>query len=144
MNLWRISNYQDVSGIGAAKFPGRWNDKGVEVVYTAESPALAMLEILVQNGRATLPDTYSLLEISCELEASHLNVPLLKVKWYQDQKYTKKLGSDWLIEKGSLLMRVPSVIMPHSFNVLVNPNHRDIDSVKIVSATVATFDPRLR
>lgn len=62
MRLWRISNYADIKGIEGLKTPGRWHNKEIPVVYLAESPALAMLEVLVhfEMSPEEVPDSYQL------------------------------------------------------------------------------------
>jgi len=144
MFFWRISNYGDISGAGAAKYPGRWNTKGLEIVYAAETPALAMLEILIQNSRATLPDTYKLLKIEAPDQMELPDIEGLKNDWQLDEHYTKIVGSRWLTEQTSTLLRVPSVIMPDSFNVLINPHHSDFNKVRIAGVTLNALDPRLK
>ena len=51
--LWRITTARFAatafSGEGARRYGGRWNPPGCEVVYTAQSPALALLELMVQD-----------------------------------------------------------------------------------------------
>lgn len=65
MNLWRISNYKDLKGLGGLKASGRWHNRGVPIVYLAETPALAMLEVLVHFDMTLdeIPKHYQLLEI---------------------------------------------------------------------------------
>ena len=66
MVLWRISNYADLRGMGGLRAPGRWHYAGQPIVYLAEHPALALLEILVHMeiaGVGQLPDRYQLLRV---------------------------------------------------------------------------------
>jgi hypothetical protein len=73
MQLWRISNYEDLSGEGGRKVGGRWHERGTPAVYLAEHPALALLEVLVhlEIDRDDVPSTYNLLRV---------NVPVLS-RW---------------------------------------------------------------
>ena len=52
MLLYRISKSiyaDDLSGTGAGFYGGRWNPKGFQMVYTAGSTSLAILEFLAHN-----------------------------------------------------------------------------------------------
>jgi RES domain-containing protein len=63
--LWRISNYADLSGTGGVLHPGRWHHRGRPIVYLAESPAAALLEVLVQVSHpGELPAHDQLIEIA--------------------------------------------------------------------------------
>jgi RES domain-containing protein len=65
--LWRISNYADLSGTGGVLHPGRWHHRGRPIVYLAESPAAALLEVLVHvqvSHPGELPAHYQLMEIA--------------------------------------------------------------------------------
>jgi RES domain-containing protein len=63
MELWRISNYADLSGIGGLKAAGRWHSQGRQIVYLANHPASALLEMLVHMDRDLNPPTYQLLRV---------------------------------------------------------------------------------
>lgn len=144
MVVWRISNYPDISGIGGLKFSARWHNKGAPIVYTAEHPALALLEVLVNSKRSDLPDGYKLLEI---LIPNHLKagpMPFLKDGWQKDENYTRSVGDKWLRDQLAPIMRVPSVIMPNSFNYLINPEHPLFIEIKISKAENHTLDLRLK
>lgn len=54
----------DLSGKGAEITGGRWNEKGVAVVYAAENRSLACLETLVHLAAGGLPFNRYLVEIS--------------------------------------------------------------------------------
>ena len=69
MILWRISNHADLNGLGGVHRSGRWHFAGVPVVYLSESPALALLEVMVNFDLAPdeLPADYQLLEVDCSV-----------------------------------------------------------------------------
>lgn len=144
MKLWRISNYADLSGIGGIKFAARWNSKGKPIIYATENPALAMLEILVHIDRLLLPDTYTLLEIQAGNHVKIEDIHDLKSNWYADENYTRSIGDKWLTVQTSAMLRVPSAVMPNSFNVLINPTHKDIERIKIIGIKKHALDFRLK
>ncbi len=144
--LWRISNYPDLSGEGGRLASARWHTEGRPVVYLAESPAATMLERIVHlsylNGK--LPRTYDLLEVEAaeDLEISNLD-PTGESEWNLNPEITRTLGDNWLVASASALARVPSVIVPRTWNFLFNPLHPDASRVKIISMIRAQFDNRL-
>lgn len=147
MKLWRISNYADLKGLGGLKTPARWHNRGIPVVYLAETPALALLEILVHFEMAPdeVPTSYQLLEIdySGSKGVSRLADDALSEDWRKDLNLTRAIGDEWLTSfKGSLL-RVPSAVVPHSFNYLYNPRHELARNAKIIGAQSHPFDNRL-
>ena len=147
MRLWRISNYVDLKGIGGLKSKGRWHNRGAPIVYLSESPSLAMLEVLVHFDLdiADIPDNYQLLEIEYTQRKgiSRLKDSALDKDWVDDLDMTRDIGDEWLLSGSSLLLRVPSAVMPHSYNYLFNPKHPLAKDVVIVSAVQHPFDSRL-
>jgi RES domain-containing protein len=63
MELWRISNYTDLSGIGGMRAAGRWHSQGRRIVYLADHPSRALLEMLVHMDRDLIPTMYQLLRV---------------------------------------------------------------------------------
>jgi RES domain-containing protein len=53
------------------------------------------------------------------------------------------LGDDWLRSERTALLRVPSVIVPATWNVLVNPNHAESRGIRIVRTHEQRVDARL-
>ena len=147
MRLWRISNYVDLKGIGGLKSKGRWHNRGAPIVYLSESPSLAMLEVLVHFDLdiADIPNNYQLLEVeySQRKGISRLKDSALDKDWMDDLDVTRAIGDEWLLGSSSLLLRVPSAVMPHSYNYLFNPKHPLAKDVVIVSAVQHPFDSRL-
>jgi RES domain-containing protein len=145
--LWRISNYADLSGEGGRLTSARWHSLGNPVVYFAESPAGAMLERIVyfSNANGRLPRIYQLLRVDGPVQISVTNLdPQPGVRWKDDQeRWTRPLGDKWLSDRRTPLARVPSAIMPNTFNYLLNPAHPHAAQVSITTATRERFDIRL-
>src|ERR1035438_3853422 len=121
--LWRISNHLDLGGWGGRKYSSRWSSLGKRVIYLAESPAGAMLEVLVhlKDRGQGLPYTFALLEIEApEHLAAREILPLADVDWKEQPESTQRIGDAWLASRETLLARVPSAIMPRTWNILLN------------------------
>jgi RES domain-containing protein len=146
--IWRISNHRDLAGAGGLRSGGRWHSAGRPIIYCAEHPASALLEILAHldvANLAALPDGYQLLEIEVPdaLEVESLPTHALTLKWQSDEASTQAIGDRWLASRSSALMRVPSALVPKVWNYLVNPSHPSAALLKITSAARYPFDTRL-
>jgi RES domain-containing protein len=146
--LWRISNYAELSGEGGMRASARWHTKGRLIVYLAESPASALLERIVhltdRNEDGDLPPYYQLLKISvpdeCEIKSLTTLVP---IDWREQDDFTRSMGDSWLASLETPLARVPSSIVPHTANFLLNPEHTLATRVLIEERTKERFDNRL-
>ena len=147
MTLWRISNYADLLGIGGLRTAARWHNRGIPIVYLSESPALAMLEVLVnfEINVDEIPDNYQLLEIEYAQRkgVSRLKTSVLPEDWRDDIELTRSIGDEWLTVAASALLRVPSALVPDSYNYLLNPRHPEAKAAKIIAATHHPYDVRL-
>jgi len=137
----------DLSGIGAEKYGGRWNNKGTRMVYTSQSRALANLEVAVHVALKNVPKDYYLTTI--EIPDSFIqNYPLSRLKdkdWktHPPSEFTQNEGDNFVRKNKTLALKVPSAIVQGDYNYLINPVHKDIGSIKIVSNEPFTFDKRL-
>ena len=147
MLLWRISNHLSLAGDGALRTPGRWHTRGRRVVYCAESPAAALLEILVhfEIDIQDLPVRYRLLKIEVpdDMEVERVSVDDLPKDWPERTEATRALGDGWLTKGSAALLSVPSAIVPETFNVLLNPAHQHAKRVVVVQTGEHAIDPRL-
>ncbi len=119
---------------------------GKRVTYLAETPAGAMLEVLVHltDGEDDLPRTFTLLEVEVSKALAVCDLmPLAEAGWKRQQQATQRIGDAWLASRETPLARVPSAIMPHSWNVLLNPEHPEAAGVKIANVIRERFDNRL-
>lgn len=150
MRVWRIckTRYRDAAfdGEGAPRHGGRWNRPGTRVVYTADSAALAALEVIVHVETASLFGSYVLLP--ARLPDDHVeSLPPedLPADWRQHPPAdsTQALGDTWSREARSLALAVPSTIVPGRI-LLLNPAHPGFDEVEVEDAVDWEVDPRLR
>jgi RES domain-containing protein len=145
--LWRISNHISLAGEGALRASGRWHTRGRRVVYCAESPAAALLETLVhfEIDLPDLPARYRLLKVDAPDDASVERVSPgdLAADWVDGTAGTREIGDDWLAGGRSLLLVVPSAIVPETFNMLLNPGHAGASRVKIIDSREYVLDRRL-
>ena len=150
MLLYRIARtarVRDLSGTGAKLYGGRWNRKGTAVVYASETRALATVEFLVHVPMALTPAHYSLasIEVPDGERVEEVRAADLPRNWrtFPAPDRLGVLGTRWALACSSLLLRVPSVVVEHEYNVLINPAHRAMDKVRILSTEPYRFDPQL-
>jgi RES domain-containing protein len=96
MELWRISNYADLSGAGGMRASGRWHTRGKRIVYLADHPAGALLEMLVRIYPDLIPPTYTLLRISVPdiVNFAEIEIDELPADWRQQPATTRQLGDN--------------------------------------------------
>ena len=127
--------------------PGRWHFRGRRAVYCAQSPAAALLEILVhfEIDIQALPVRYRLLKVETpdDVQIERVSVDDLPVNWPQKTEVTRELGERWLVKGSAALLSVPSAIVPETFNILLNPAHQDAKRIVVVQTGEHAIDPRL-
>jgi RES domain-containing protein len=149
VKAWRISKKRYAKnafdGEGAYRYGGRWNSRGVRVVYLSSSPALAALEVLV-NADAQLLLAVPYVAIAVEFDEPLVTRPeRLPKNWRDDPppKSAARIGDDWVMSAVSLLLEVPSAVIPFERNYLLNPAHPAMGSLHIGKPQAFSFDPRL-
>lgn len=142
MVLWRISRHRDLAGVGALRAPGRWHHAGRPVVYLAETPAAALLEVCVHTSANDVPPDFTLLRIEGpETASTELIAPAdLPADWRVRVEVTRDLGSAWLERGKSVLLRVPSALVPKTTNYLLNPSHPEAPRFRVAAAYDRPFD----
>ncbi|MBI5602200.1 MAG: RES family NAD+ phosphorylase [Deltaproteobacteria bacterium] len=150
MVLYRIAKtpfIRDLSGSGSRRYGGRWNPKGVEVIYASENRALAALELFVHLNRAVIPPDLSLASLKIPDMASKRELTLKELprNWrsFPAPPELAEIGASWIRSRESLILRVPSVIMPPEKNILINPAHPEMTGVRIIEVEAYSLDKRL-
>jgi len=146
MVLWRISRHRDLNGLGGLRAPGRWHERGLPVVYLAETPAGALLEVCVHTSANDIPPNYTLLEITVPetTGVESLDLSSLSHDWSLDLQETRTIGSEWLRSMRSALLRVPSSIVPTTYNFLLNSKHEESKSIVVASVIEYPIDTSLK
>lgn len=148
---WRLvkAQYRDTAfnGEGARDSGGRWNRKGLGVVYLADSLALSALETFVHLDRACEGIKYVAfrVEIPDEVRLTTIEREDLKQGWRVNPpaRRTIDLGSSWAEGGTTAVLRVPSSIVPMECNLVLNPAHPDFKRIKIAAPKPFAFDPRM-
>jgi len=145
--LWRTSLRDGIGGQGGLYASGRWHTRGHPVVYCAFCPPGALLEMLVhaEVDPEDVPDKYLLLELAHEevLDVEEVNPADLPADWQLNERVTRAIGDTWLRNKASAVLKVPSAIMPKTWNALLNPMHTNINQIQLVETVEANWDRRL-
>lgn len=151
ITAWRITQKKHVasafSGLGAWLEGARWNPRGTYLVYTAESISLAAFELLVNlPERSKLYSLYVRIAVAFDAyQVTTLGQSELPPDWdsYPPTEATQKMGEDWIKSNKSLVLRVPSSVIPEECNYLINPAHEDFKTIKIGKAKPFVYDPRV-
>ncbi|MGD1020240.1 MAG: RES family NAD+ phosphorylase [Verrucomicrobiia bacterium] len=148
-SAWRLVKEKHVatafSGEGASKAGGRWNSRGVAVVYTSESESLAALETLVHIGTGSTI-RFSIIRLDFDKAMVETLAPsALPQNWKSEPPApgTKQLGDAWVRGARSAILAVPSVIIPSGLNYVLNPAHPDFSKIVFGKPKPFAFDPRL-
>ena len=150
MRAWRICRKrfaaEAASGEGARLYGGRWNSRGVRVVYASTSLALAAIEIFVNlEPKLRPPDLVSVeIEIPEELEVARINLKDLPAKWFSSRDDSlRHVGDDWVAARKSAILMVPSAAIRGEWNVLLNPTHEDFSHITMREPEPFEFDLRM-
>ena len=147
---WRLAHADYAAhafdGEGARLYGGRWNSPGRPAMYTASSLALAALEVLVHlRSRQTLAhDMKSWIEFD-ETWITTVAPETLPAPWRQSRTpiETQILGDQWLASSETLVLQIPSVIIPEEWNFIINPLHPQFADTVRSQPSLFEFDPRL-
>lgn len=134
-------------GEGAFLFGGRWNTRGTRVLYAAGSLSLAALEMLVHLESAELLSSYSYATIEFEEKDVSLVEDFAKLpkNWSVSPPplTVQGIGDKWAASMKSIVLRVPSSIVPGELNYLANVGHPEFAKIKRRKPRVFRFDERL-
>jgi len=149
MIVYRLSRTKyagDLSGKGAEISGGRWNSKGIAMIYTGQTIALCMAEVAVHIPFGIIPMDYELITLEIpDDEIFELKKSKLPDDWkaLPNAYSTQIIGDEFVKKSKHMILKVPSVVVQGEFNLLINPNHPKIKKVKIKKTQTFSFDQRL-
>jgi len=127
----------------------RWNDPGLPVIYASANPSLAALETLANLSHPSQFGERTLLHIRLHGTLEQVSIEhVLRLRAdappHDPELLTRELGTRWLKEKRSLVLRAPSFVMPYDHNLIINPLHPEArDGMELLSAERLRLDQRL-
>lgn len=150
MIVWRIEKRQYVetalTGEGARVYGGRWNSSGRRAVYASATLSLSALEKLVHLDRPGVRGNFLAIGIEVsDRSVQNIEIDSLSRSWAKDLDFasSRKIGDEWLEEQRSIVLSVPSALIPRERNFVLNPDHPDYEQVRITIQEPFVFDPRL-
>ncbi len=150
ITAWRIVTAElavlAFDGEGARINGGRWNSRGVPIVYTSSSAALATLELLVRIRNRAPFRKYVLFACSFEEPLVELlDRATLPPDWRDPQAppALQTIGDRWVARGETAVLQVPSAIIETESNYLLNPAHADFGRITIADPTPFSLDLRL-
>lgn len=148
MEVYRICLAKYANALVASGQPARWNLRGQFVIYAAGSRALACLENVVHRSGEGLNDLFKVVRITFpdDLPVEELLLPDLPDDWQLPQHYARcqPLGAAWYTRHSAVVLRVPSSIIAHEFNYVLNTQHPDFAQIKLAGQEDFVFDPRIK
>ena len=135
--------FADLDGKGAQLYGGRWNPKGLSLVYSSSCLSLATLEALVHLNRRPKSHVYIHIEFDARLVRNLEDSWSLPASWARDEAATQGIGAECIRSAGSAALSVPSAVVSSNRNYLINPNHPDFVSIQASDPCDYTFDYRL-
>lgn len=150
MRFWRICRQQyaaeAATGEGARLVGGRWNSRGVRVVYASTSLALAAVETFVNLEPNLRPNDLVSIEgeIPDDVEIVRLDLSVLPSDWCETRDESlHRFGDEWILDGRTAAMLVPSAAIRGEWNILLNPAHREFSRIKLREAEQFEFDLRM-
>jgi len=145
--VFRITLQRYAGSLYASGYPNCWNSKGIRMIYASGSRALATLENIVHRSGEGLNGMFTIMEIKIaeSLDIFEIKSKQLPAGWTsrKNRSITQFIGDEWIRHNSSVVLLVPSVIIPGENNVLLNPAHPDFKKVKIIRSEQFAFDPRI-
>lgn len=135
------------SSLFASGALGRWNSEGNKVLYAAESIPLAFLENMVRRQGVGFNNDFRIMFISIPDPVSMevVSTADLGPSWRDPNDYAACLpfGDTWFQSAKSIVLKVPSAVMPEASNYVINTMHPDYNKVTLVGITNLVPDPRI-
>lgn len=150
ITAWRTTrkNYvtEAFTGEGAKRFGGRWNPPGYAAVYVAQNLSLAILELIVHLDEDSDISTFVTIPVAFDSTMVYELPPSqIPQNWSEHpiRQQSQMVGQNWLEKGQSLLLKVPSSVVPSESNYVINPLHPGSKKLSIGSPQPLHIDQRI-
>jgi RES domain-containing protein len=149
MEVFRISKQAYAGALSSSGVANRWNERGQQVIYTGSSRSLSSLELIVHKGAVVPSVQYQVTVISIADDDQlyrQIQIRDLPSNWRSFEAYStlQKIGSAWISSQESLVLKVPSAVIPFEYNYIINTEHPVyLDKVRLVRTEAYFWDSRL-
>lgn len=147
MLVYRIVHKKYSNSLQSSGLEGRWNGRGKKVIYTGGTVEIAFLESMIRRQGAGFNDNFRtmIIEIPDEVKVSHIRVSSLPPGWRDFRDYSKcqQLGNDWYDKSETAVLKVPSAVLPGTFNYILNSVHPAFRKIRILASVNLVPDPRI-
>jgi len=149
MDVYRICSEDYADGLTASGCENRWNLRNQLVIYASGSRSLATLEMMVRRSNILPTINYRMMGISFSEEASfirQIHLEELPDNWrtMAGRSALQSIGASWYVSMESLVLKVPSVVIPQEFNYAINTEHPLFkENVKLEGSEPYFWDRRL-
>lgn len=146
MIVYRIVREKYAKDLSASGFRSRWNEDGQYVLYTSNSRALACLENLVHRSHCGEDRLFKtmIIYVPDDLRVLTIQQQELPANWRKDFCAScLSIGNDWYTKNEFPILKVPSSIIAHEWNFILNTRHHDFSKIKLADTEDFLFDERL-
>lgn len=128
MEVFRICREEFAGELMASGKENRWNRDRQYVIYTGCSRSLSTLENVVSKSGITLKSKYKVMVISIaddDCLVRQLRTDELPIDWrtMAARPLLQEIGAKWYNRIETLVLKVPSVVIPHEHNYILNTKH---------------------
>lgn len=149
ISVFNIRKEKFAHALIASGIANRWNKNEEYVIYTSTSRALSTLELVVHRSSVQMDTEYKILDIELDIsehDILQIDTKNLPENWRSIQSYPilQNIGSSWYQSYSSLILKVPSVIIPQEYNYILHTKHPLFkDRVRIHEVEDFVWDNRL-
>jgi len=150
VRVWRIASaaHTAFDGEGARRYGSRWTPRGLPAVFTSATLSLAALERFVHTDPDLEPGDLVAIDVTIDPDIAIEGVSPadLPSDWrtYPAPPTLQPIGARWSRDGNSAVLSVPSVVIPHERNFILNPRHAQFAALTIGAPEPFIFDPRMR
>ena len=149
MRVWRIASAAHITfdGEGARRYGSRWTSRGLSAVFTSATLSLAALERFVHTDPDLEPVDLVAIAVDIETNIATETLPVTELppdwRTYPAPPVLAMIGDRWLRDSRTAVLSVPSVIVPHERNFVLNPTHPDFAKLTVHPSGPFSFDSRM-